>query len=131
MKIFVILGTSLVLSLFGIQNISYLKDKFLLKKEVQNIFSDLTFLNLNRQESTCLNINENSLNIFDKKSNVSLRKRVLNKKIFIQLSPKKICCYEELSCTPSSILLSFKNITCKLTISIRGQIKKICNEELL
>lgn len=127
----VILMLFISLAFFSAQNIKYLKNKFLIKKEAQKFFNDLIFLNLNREKSTCLKMKNNSLNIFDKESNTTLKTRIIDKNLKITLSPKKICCHKALSCSPSSIVISVKNATCKITLSIRGQIKKTCNTELL
>lgn len=117
----------ITLGFFGILNLTILNDKFLIERESQNILTQLSTLNLNKQ--TCFKISGNTYKIFDKNTRENLKTNVINNKIQVTTTTPQICCTNSLSCTPSSIILKLQKFTCKIVISIRGQIKKICNRE--
>ena len=120
----------ITIGFIGIINLGSLNNKFLLEKESEHIFDELSLLNLNlNKNSTCFKYDNENFEIFDKKTLNTIKKTPINKKISLSITKSPICCNEALTCTPSSVLLSLNEYFCKITISLRGQIKKVCNKE--
>lgn len=123
----VVFSICFIVSIFGILNLLYIKDKFFFNNEVLNIYNNLYLLE-NSTQKKCLEIKDGFLNVSkdDKKPQKQIK---INKKISVTLSTNQICCTKNASCSPSSIKISYKDFLCKISISLRGQISKTCKKE--
>ena len=129
-EIFITIIIFITIGFLGILNLSSLNNKFILEKETRHIFDELSLLNLNiSKNNNCLKYNNGIIEIFDKNTLKTFKKSSINQKVELSITKSPICCNEALVCTPSSITLSLNEYFCKITISLRGQIKKICNKE--
>ena len=128
-EIFITIIIFVTIGFFGVLNLNTLNDKFTLEKEATSIFNELNNINLKYDLETCLKKTDNYFEIFEKDSLKTLKNFKINNKILTSMSTQQICCYEAISCTPSTLTLTLNNFTCKITISLRGQIKKLCNKE--
>ncbi|MGI6680712.1 MAG: hypothetical protein ACOX3T_04430 [Bdellovibrionota bacterium] len=122
----IIIFTSI--GVLGIVNLASMKNKFTIEAEAQNIFNNLSLLSLNQNKNICLKTAGKQISIFNKETKAKIKTFNVDKKISLTTTTTQVCC-KNLTCTPSTINLSLKNYTCKIIISLRGQIKKVCKKE--